>query len=93
MAKKVKNPTRREIYTEALGRSLSGLSVVAWQFKSESDQQQAHYELMMSGRRGLYALYDGYRTQAYIIYPQENDAQIKAVLSAYKGKFFEPQMD
>lgn len=83
--------TRREKYSEVL--DLSGLSVLAYQFSSEAKQQQAHYDLMMAGGRSLYALYDGYRTQAYIIYPQENDAQIRAVLSAYKGKFFEPQMD
>lgn len=86
-----KEMTRREKYSEVL--DLSGLSVLAYQFSSEAEQQQAHYDLMMAGGRSLYALYDGYRTQAYIIYPQENDAQIKAVLSAYKGKFFEPQMD
>ena len=86
-----KEKTRRERYSEVL--DLSGLSVLAYQFSSEAEQQQAHYDLMMAGGRSLYALYDGYRMQAYIIYPQENDAQIRAVLSAYKGKFFEPQMD
>ena len=83
-----KEKTRRERYSEVL--DLSGLSVLAYQFSSEAEQQQAHYDLMMAGGRSLY---DGYMTQAYIIYPQEKNAQMKAVLSAYKGKFFEPQTD
>ena len=88
---KIKEKSRREKYSEALGHDCSRYSVIAFQFRNESEQQQAHYDLMMSGAN--YALYDGYRTQAYILYLPADEARIKAVLGAYKGKFFEPKLD
>ena len=75
MAKAQRN-TRRKLYTEALGSDLARFRVLAFQFKSEAAQQSAHYDLMMSGLK--YALYDGYRTQAYIIINPEFEAQIRA---------------
>lgn len=53
-------------YAEALGRTdLEGLEILAFQFPSEAHQQKAHYDMMMSGH--TYELYDGQRSQAYVI--------------------------
>ena len=87
-----KRKTRRDIYIEALGDKFYGLRVLAFQFKSEAAQQAAHYDLMMSEFGGKYALYDGYRTQAYIITQPEFEAGIRAFLASL-GQEFQPCLD
>lgn len=93
MAKKVKGRTRRQLYEEALGRPLAGLSVLAFQFRNEGDQQRAHYDLLSANPKPQYAMYDGCRTQAYIITQPEWEAQITAIVKAAGGQQFEPVID
>lgn len=87
---KVQRNTRRKLYTEALGSDLARFRVLAFQFKSEAAQHAAHYDLMMSGLK--YALYDGYRTQAYIIIDPEFEAQIRAFFAPL-GREIQPCLD
>lgn len=87
---KTKRDTRRDIYIKVLGNKFYGLRVLAFQFKSEAAQQSAHYDLMMSGLK--YALYDGYRTQAYIIIDPEFEAQIRAFFAPL-GQEIQPCLD
>lgn len=90
MASKTKRKTRWNIYREALGQELSCFRVLAFQFRDEASQQSAHYDLMMSGLK--YALYDGYRTQAYIIIDPEFEAQIRAFFAPL-GQEIQPCLD
>lgn len=90
MAAKTKRRTRRDIYREALGQELSCFRVLAFQFRDEASQHAAHYDLMMSGLK--YALYDGYRTQAYIIIDPEFEAQIRAFFTPL-GQEIQPCLD
>ena len=76
MASKTKRKTRWDIYREALGQELSCFRILAFQFRDEASQHAAHYELITSGLK--YALYDGYRTQAYIVTTPDFEAQIRA---------------
>lgn len=93
MAKKVKGRTRRQLYEGALGRPLDGLSVLAFQFRNEGDQQRAHYDLLSANPKPQYAMYDGCRTQAYIITQPEWAEQITAIVKAAGGQQFEPAID
>lgn len=93
MAKKVKSRTRRQLYEQAMGRPLEGLSVLAFQFRSEGAQQRAHFDLLAVKPKILYAIYDGNRTQAYIVTQPDFAPQIVSMMQAAGGQQFEPAID
>jgi hypothetical protein len=90
---KTKGRTRRQLFERALGRSLAGLSVLAFQFRNEGEQQRAHYDLLTANPKPQYAMYDGCRTQAYVITQPEWEAQITSIVKAAGGQQFEPVLD
>lgn len=90
---KTRKRTKRQVLEDALGRPLDGLSVLAFQFKNEATQQGAHYDLLSYEPRILYALYDGCRTQAYVITQPEWAEQIVRLMQRAGGQQFEPVLD
>lgn len=93
MATRIKSRTRRQLYEGALGRPLAGLTVLAFQFRSEGEQHRAHYDLLSANPKPQYAMYDGCKTQAYVITQPEWKEQITAILKAAGGQQFEPVID
>lgn len=92
---KVKRPTKRELYARALaesGKTLDGLEVVAFRFKSEGAQHGAHYALLLDGSVN-YEIYDGWRKQAYILAAPEEVGSIRRIVTEAGGKEFKPQID
>lgn len=92
---KVKRPTKRELYARALaesGKTMEGLEVVAFLFKNEAAQHGAHYALLLNGGVN-YEIYDGWRSQAYVLAAPEEMEFIRSIMTEAGGKEFKPQID